>query len=115
MTPKQTKNIIKIGSLELEVTNEALELLKLPCDEFIDINRQYLDSIGEKYHNLKDQNGKINPLECPLHAWIVYNHITCDEHLYTIICPLCGNFMCSKCMAHKTQKPLHIRCLPLGD
>ena len=115
MSTQQNKNTIKIGALEMEITDEALELIKLPRNEFIAINREYLDSVGEKYHNLKDDDGKINPLECPLHAWIVYHHIKCNKHLDAVMCPLCGNLMCPECMTHETKKPLHIRCLPFGD
>jgi len=107
------QNIIKIDSMELKLDAKTMDLLKLPRDEFIAINRGYLDSIGQKYYSPKNHSKKINPSECPLHAWTVFNHISCTKQSDLVICPLCGNLMCSKCNTHEIKNPFNIKCLPL--
>lgn len=76
------------------------ELLNLPRKQFIDRNLQWIEEFNER------QLFDVEPLECPLHLWVVHNKANCVRETVplTLNCPLCGNPCCPECMNHKVEQ-----------
>lgn len=97
-----------------ELTESMKILLSEPYTQFIEINKEYLKSIGEEFYmdkNTIDKNGKtliqnINPLECPMHKWHLFNNTKQPQEFVsqTAICPLCNQPMCPVCKNHNVHQ-----------
>ena len=76
------------------------EMMDLPRKQFIDRNLQWMKEFndGEQFD--------VEPLECPMHVWVVNNEMKCAKELVslTMNCPLCGNPCCPDCMNHKVEQ-----------
>lgn len=81
-------------------------MLSMSRREFIDVNKQYLKSLGLEFYDLKDENDKLFPLDCPLHLWVVANHNKCPHELVgtTAHCPICDSPCCPNCMNHEVEQ-----------
>lgn len=100
--------------MKIELTQSMIDLLKTSKKHFIDINKEYLKSINQDFYmdnSDTDQTGKIvpkhiDPLQCPLHMWHIYNKTNCPSEFVslTAICPLCDQPMCPTCSNHKVHQ-----------
>lgn len=85
---------------------EVLEMLDMSRMKFIEVNKEYLKTLGMEYYDLTDENGETQPLRCPLHLWASYNDVIRARGQVgtTASCPLCGNPMCPECGNHLVEQ-----------
>lgn len=100
----------------MELTEDMKVLLNKSQKQFIEINKEYLKSIGQEFYIEKItlmNNGKeyvedasIDPLQCPLHLWHIHNETKCPAEFVslTAICPLCNQAMCPTCQNHNVHQ-----------
>lgn len=76
------------------------ELLNMPRKQFIDRNKEWMKEFNDGEYL------DVEPLECPLHLWVVHNKAKCIRETVplTMNCPLCGNPCCPECMNHKVEQ-----------
>jgi len=109
MTINKPIETLTIEDETIELTPDMLIMLNMSRAEFIETNKAYLKELGKEFYTLADENGeggKIDPLKCPLHLWVVYNRVKCSKELVsnTAVCPLCANPVCPDCMNHKVDQ-----------
>ena len=77
------------------ITHE--EAMALPKQQFIDRCKAWLDEFNDG-----NQLNIDNPVKCPIHIWVVYNHKACGKDLVPNItnCEICGQPMCPDCSNH---------------
>lgn len=87
------------------------EMLALSRKEFVARNLEWMKEFNNgEYLIVRKKNEKgewvDDPLSCPLHQYVVYNHLKCSNELVslTAFCPLCGNPCCPDCMNHKVEQ-----------
>jgi len=90
----------------IKLSPDMVVMLNMSRVEFIETNKAYLKDIEEEFYNLLDKDDVMQPLNCPLHLWVVYNRVKCSKELVsnTAKCPLCGNPTCPDCMNHKVDQ-----------
>ena len=73
------------------------EAMALPKQQFIDRCKAWLDEFNDG-----NQLNIDNPVKCPIHIWVVYNHKACGKDLVPNItnCEICGQPMCPDCSNH---------------
>lgn len=88
------------------LTPEMLVMLDMSRAKFIDVNKEYLKTLNIEYYDLTDKDGKVQPLNCPLHLWAVYNGLIRARGQVgsTASCLLCGNPMCPECGNHLVEQ-----------
>lgn len=103
---------------EVQKTKERIDLqnkvlLNKSQKEFIKINKEYLESIGQEFFinhvtmkNDEIEEVPIDPLKCPLHLWHIHNKTKCSAEFValTAICPLCDLPMCPTCQNHNVHQ-----------
>lgn len=98
----------------IELTEDMKVLLNKSQKQFIEINKEYLKSIGQEFYmeySTHAKTGKIiespiDPLQCPLHLWHIHNETKCPAEFVslTAICPLCNLPMCPTCQNHNVHQ-----------
>ena len=48
------------------LTPEMIVMLDMSRMKFIEVNKEYLKTLGMEYYDLTDKNGEIQTLSCPL-------------------------------------------------
>ena len=88
------------------LTPEMIVMLDMSRMKFIEVNKEYLKTLGMEYYDLTDKNGEIQTLSCPLHLWASYNDAIRARGQVgtTATCPLCNNPMCPECGNHFVEQ-----------
>ena len=94
---------IKILENEFDIFIEKInkqinETLALSRKQFIKLCKAWIKEFGKMEI--------INPLECPLHSWVIHNKVKCSREMVpnTMICPICGHPCCPDCMNHNVEQ-----------
>lgn len=76
-------------------------MMALPREAFIRRNIAWMKKFNNGEFITVD-----NPVECPLHQWVQFNHKKCrNQYVPTIAsCPICGNPMCPDCNNHCVEQ-----------
>lgn len=77
------------------------ETMALSKQQFLDRCKAWLDEFnGGKQLNID------NPNKCPIHVFIMHNHLNCGKDLVggIVNCQICGNPMCPGCSNHEVMQ-----------
>lgn len=95
------------------LSESMLAILNMSRKEFIETNKEYLQSIGKEYFEKETVNKKgktvievIDPMQCPLHLWHLHNETKRPVQFValTATCPLCNQPMCPDCANHNVHQ-----------
>jgi len=81
------------------ITNE--ESMALSLYKYVDRCKKWIEEFNNGNHIDID-----DPLQCPIHMWIVKNTKGCGKELVANIdfCPMCGNPCCPECKNHNVEQ-----------
>jgi len=77
----------------------------ITVDELLALSRrEFIERVQVWVKEFEEEEGiRINnPIECPVHSWVVHNNAKCAHEIVanTAVCPVCGNPCCPDCMNH---------------
>lgn len=100
--------------MKITLTEDMIKTLSMSRKQFIELNKEYLKSLNQDFYMDNSKTNKkgeivpenIDPLQCPLHIWHIYNKTNCPSEFVslTAVCPLCDQPMCPTCGNHKVHQ-----------